>query len=150
MVELNQYTPWMGIQYTIRNTNEDNLQCDGNHHRNYIKAKAQNIINNRELDKLNVVITVNGVNMNLIRGDKTPIVLIKKDPVENRMVSPESAGADLLEQFYSGWFYVKGFKIIYDKDNEESFAYLIGHLSNIIHKFLVKNYDYERNSFYKS
>jgi len=40
--------------------------------------------------------------------------------------------------------------LIYDKDNEESFAYLIGHLSNIIHKFLVKNYDYERNSFYKS
>jgi len=120
MVDLNHYTPWMGIQYTISNPDEDNLQWDGNHHRNYIRARAQNVINNRELDKLNVVVTVNGVNMNLIKGDKTPIVLIKKDPVENRMVSPESAGGDLLEQFYSGWFYVKGFKIIYDKDNAGS------------------------------
>lgn len=118
--EINVYNPWMGIQYTISNPDDDNLQWDGNHHKNYGRAKVQNTINNKELDKLNVHITVNGLNTNIIKGDKVPIVLVKKDPVESAMVSPEAQGDDLLEQFYSGWFYVKGFRIIYDKSNKGS------------------------------
>lgn len=118
--KINIYNPWMGIQYTISNPDDDNLQWNGNHHKNYIRAKAQNIINNKELDKLNVLITVNGLNTNVIKGDKVPIVLIKKDPVESAMVASEAQGADLLEQFYSGWYYVKGFRIIYDKANQSS------------------------------
>lgn len=129
--ENNIYNPYMGIQYTISNPNDDNLQWDGNHHRNYIRAKAQNIINNKELDKLNVIISVNGLNMNIIRGDKTPVVLVKKDPVESAMVSPEADGNDLLEQFYSGWFYVKGFKIIYDKSKQNSI------MSNFRQEFIL-------------
>lgn len=118
--EINEYNAWTGIQYTISNPDDDNLQWDGNHHSNYQKARVQNLINNKELDKLNLLITVNGMNANLIKGDKVPVVLVKKDPVENQLVSPESAGSDLLEQFYSGWFYVKGFNIIYDKENAGS------------------------------
>ncbi len=91
--------PWMGIQYTISNPNEDNLKWDGNHHKNYIRAKLQNLINNKELDKLNVEVTVNGLNLNIIKGDKTPIVLIKTDRAQNLMISPEAGSADLLEQF---------------------------------------------------
>jgi hypothetical protein len=112
--------PWMGIQYTISNSNKDNLQWDGNHHRNYLRAKFQNLINNKELEKLNVEVTVNGLNLNIIKGDKIPIVLVKKDVTENLMVNKEAGKMDLLEQFYSGWFYVKGFTIKYTQENAGS------------------------------
>jgi hypothetical protein len=36
------------------------------------------------------------------------------------MVSPESGDLDILEQFYSGWFYVSGFIIKYSQANGES------------------------------
>jgi hypothetical protein len=114
--------PWMGIQYTISNPTDDNLKWDGNHHRNYLRAKVQNLINNKELEKLNVQITVKGLNMNVIKGDKTPIVLINKDGVQGAMANKESAGLDYLEQFYSGWFYVPGFKIKYKPEETSSLS----------------------------
>ena len=43
----------------------------------------QYIFDNKELDKLNVVIEVTGNNFNIIRGDKTPIALIRTDAVDN-------------------------------------------------------------------
>lgn len=123
--------PWMGIQYTISNPEDDNLQWDGNHHRNYVRSRLQNIINNKELEKLNVEVTVNGLNLNIIKGDKVPIVLIKKDRAQNLMVSPEAGTQDILEQFYSGWFYVKGFNIKYTQQNSDSI------MSNITQTFVL-------------
>jgi len=123
--------PWMGIQYTISDSEKDNLQWDGNHHRNYLRAKLQNLINNQELEKLNVEVTVNGLNLNIIKGDKTPIVLVKKDVTENLMVSKEVGRLDLLEQFYSGWFYIKGFTIKYTQENSNSI------MSNISQTFVL-------------
>jgi len=123
--------PWMGIQYTISNPEADNLEWDGNHHKNYLRAKLQNLVNLKELEKLNVEVTVNGMNLNLIKGDKTPIVLVKKDVTENMMVIKESGRQDLLEQFYSGWFYVKGFTLRYDHANNTSI------MSNFTQKFVL-------------
>ena len=109
---------WLGIQYTISNPEEDNLKWDGNHHKNYIRARVQNVINNKELDKLNLEITTTGLNLNIIKGDKVPVVLIQKNKTEGAIISKESEGMDRLEQFYSGWYYVKGFKIKYvNRDN---------------------------------
>ena len=54
--------------------------------------------------------------MNIIKGDKLPVVLIKKNPIEGTLINKNTGGMDFLEQFYSGWFYVKGFKIKYNKN----------------------------------
>lgn len=130
-IDIYAKTSWQGIQYSISNPEEDNLQWDGNHHRNYKLAKVQNIMNNNELNKIDLHINVNGLNMNVIRGDKTPVVLIKKDKVENKMIDKDVGDLDLLEQFYSGWFYVKGFNIKYDRSNKYSI------LSNFTQKFIL-------------
>jgi len=118
--EMYEKNPWLGVQYTISNPEKDNLKWDGNQHRNYLRSKVQNLINKKELDKLNVEVTVNGLNLNIIKGDKTPVVLIKKDPAENKIMHPTSDVWDALDQFYSGWYLVKGFSIKYDKVNAES------------------------------
>ena len=35
---------------------------------------------------------------------------------------PEAGDLDVLEEFYSGWFYIKGFKIVYNKPTDDSFV----------------------------
>jgi hypothetical protein len=108
--------PWLGIQYTISNPNDDNLKWDGNHHKNYMRARVQNLINTKELDKLNLEISVTGNNFNIIRGDKVPVILIKKDAVENMQINIKAESNDMLDMFYSGWYIVNGFKVRWDGD----------------------------------
>lgn len=109
--QLYQKMPWLGIQYTISNSDDDNLQWDGNHHKNYQLARVQNLINNKELDKINLYIQVDGVNLSVIRGDKLPVILFKTDDAENVKLVSEGVMPNLIDLLYSGWFYVKGFKI---------------------------------------
>jgi hypothetical protein len=112
--------PWMGVQYTASNTDETPDQWNGNHHKNYLRARLQNVINRKELEKLNVEVSVTGINLNIIKGDKIPIVLIEKDRVENQIINKDSEGNDLLQQFYSGWYLVKGFTLKYTEANNNS------------------------------
>jgi hypothetical protein len=123
--------PWMGVQYTISEYEKNTNRRDGNHHKNYHRAKIQNVINNKELEKLNVEIEVNGINLNFIKGEKAPVVLISKDNLENLIINPNSGNQDRLEQFYSGWFYIKGFNIRYTKANDDSI------MSNFTQKFTL-------------
>jgi hypothetical protein len=114
-VDLYEKFPWLGVQYTISNPNDNNTQWDGNHHKNYQVARVQNLINNKELDKLNLYIEVNGNNFNIIRGDKMPVVLIKYDSFDNIQINKDVGFNDMLDLFYSGWYLVKGFTLSYSR-----------------------------------
>ena len=35
-MDIYESRPWMGIQYTLSNPDENNLQWNGNHHKNYL------------------------------------------------------------------------------------------------------------------
>jgi hypothetical protein len=119
-VDLYEKFPWLGIQYTVSNSNDDNSKWDGNQHKNYLRARVQNLINNKELEKLNLEISVNGTNFNIIRADKIPVVLVKKDAMENLQINSEAFVNDMLDMFYSGWYLVKGFKLHWDKNRDDS------------------------------
>lgn len=103
-------TKWMGVQYTCTNTNEDTSKWDGNQHKNYNRAIIHNNMNLYELDKLNTFISVNGVNSNMLRGDKIPILLTNKS-----LESPDESKGETtysnVDRFHSGWYYIKGFNI---------------------------------------
>lgn len=117
-VDLYTKYPWMGIQYTISNPDENSLKWDGNHHRNYQISLLQNIMNNKELDKLNLHIEITGHNFNIINGDKIPVALIRTDAVNNIKINPEMGLMDALDLFYSGWYLVKGFKLSWTSKDE--------------------------------
>jgi hypothetical protein len=123
--------PWLGIQYTISNPDDTNDKWTGNQHRNYLRARVQNLINNKELDKLNVEITVNGTNLNVIKGDKLPIAIIRTDIVNNMMINKDVENKDMLDMFYSGWYLVKGFSINWNGDDKGSV------MSNFTQTFLL-------------
>lgn len=111
-------SPWMGIQYTISNPNDSNTEWTGNHHSNYMRAKVHHCINCAELEKLNLEITVQGTNMNIIKGDKVPVAIIGMDPVENLMVDPNAESRERKNEFYSGWYLVKGFTLTWAKKED--------------------------------
>jgi len=123
--------PWLGIQYTASDTTVPQTQRDGNHHRNYQVAKVNNLMNNRELDKMNVEINVNGNNFNIIRGDKVPVLIIRTDAVDNKRVNPKNNMSDQADLFFSGWFIVKGFNLSWSSDgNDEVY-------SNFVHQLIL-------------
>jgi hypothetical protein len=130
-VNLYERDPWLGVQYTISNPDADNLQWDGNHHRNYQVARVKNLVNNMELDKLNVKIEVTGNNFSVARGDKLPIALIRTDAIDNLRVDVNSGYQDSLDLFYSGWYLVKGFTLNFSSDHEDSI------LSNFTQEFIL-------------
>ena len=130
-VDLYEKFPWLGIQYTITNSNEDNKQWDGNHHKHYQLARVKNLINNKELDKLNLHIEVIGNNFNIIRGDKLPVGLIRTDVIENKKINPDNKIQEALDLLYSGWYYVKGFKLYWSSKNWGTIQ------SNFIQEFIL-------------
>lgn len=127
--EIYKRYPWLGIQYTISNPDDDNTKWTGNQHRNYLNARVHNFVNLVELDKLNVEIEVQGVNLNIIKGDKVPIVLIKKDRYEAMLIDTDSEAKEAMDLFYSGWYYVKGFGLSWSKGETV--------LNNFSQKFLL-------------
>jgi hypothetical protein len=129
--DLYMRAPWLGVQYTITNEDEDNLKWDGNHHPNYMRAQVHNLINSVELEKLNLEINVQGTNMNIIKGDKVPVVIIGLDPIENRMVDPNAETRERKNEFYSGWYYVKGFTLSWAKRINDSI------MSNFSQNFIL-------------
>jgi len=130
-VDLYEKFPWLGIQYTITNSNEDNKQWDGNHHKHYQLARVKNLINNKELDKLNLHIEVIGNNFNIIRGDKLPVGLIRTDVIENKKINPDNKTQEALDLLYSGWYYVKGFKLYWSSKNWGTIQ------SNFVQEFIL-------------
>lgn len=121
-LDLYNNAAWQGIQYTISNPDEDNTKWTGNHHRNYCRSQIQNIINKVELEKLNIEISVQGTNLNIIKGDKLPIVLIQKDRFENLLVDKNFIADAAVEFFYTGWYYVKGFTLSWSRENTQLFS----------------------------
>lgn len=113
---------WMGVQYTCSNTSEDSSKWNGNQHMNYNRAFVHNEMNNRELDKLNLYVTVSGINSNMIRGGKIPIMLLNKslDMPNESMGETKISSVD---RFHSGWFYIKGFNISWFNDEKITSRY---------------------------
>lgn len=106
---------WLGIQYTIANPDEETDQWTGNHHQNYLRAQTHNTINRVELDKLQLELNVQGTNMNIIRGDKLPVLIMGLDSVENQLVDDNAQARDRKNEFYSGWYLVKGYTLTWAK-----------------------------------
>lgn len=116
-VDIYKKNRWVGIQYTCSNTNDDISQWDGNHHINYNRAIVNNEMNLKELDKLNTNVTVVGTNVNMMRGDKIPILL-----TNNSMEMPNQEQGEnsysTVDRFHSGWYIIKGFTLSWNSDDE--------------------------------
>lgn len=92
----------------------DNTTYSGNTNQNYLTSNEQNYINNMELEKLYIVITVSGACMQVLRGDRVPVYLTRKWKDATQVPDDEYVKNPAAYKFYCGNYIVDGIKYIYD------------------------------------
>ena len=107
--------PYLVVQYSISNPDDDSSKWDGNQHANYVRARVHNTINLKELDKLNLNISVTGCNFNYLIGEKCSVALLRKDTEENAAIYKTSDIRISMDSFYSGWYIIKNFVLSWSK-----------------------------------
>lgn len=96
-----------------------NMQSSGNHHKMYDQAVQHNKINNLQLQKKWLELTLNGINFALLRGEKVPALICNMDVVNQAMtVHPETVLQRGLIPDMSGWFIIDGIRYVYNPYND--------------------------------
>ena len=110
---------WSGVQYSLP---------IGNVHQNFSKASYQNYVNNKELEKLKLVIDMKYWNPSVIRMERIPVILFENgslqitstfmsknelDKYKESENNPMINNAYTINRFLSGFYIVDGIKIKY-------------------------------------
>ena len=93
---------WCGIQYS-------------NAHPNYRRAIEHNRMNLEELEKIVVEITVDGLCLQAMRGERIPVILFEDAPsdiLNNDVYAPENEHSTI-NKFYSGFYIIDSVKYSY-------------------------------------
>lgn len=114
--EMYTHSKWAGIQYTVSDADINDLNStnswSGNVNKNYYRAVDHNVINKKELDKLYIKLTVNGPCLQVLRGEKVPVIIFHNNIIENA-VNENNDNNLPLNNMYSGMYFVDGYKILY-------------------------------------
>jgi hypothetical protein len=107
---------FVGIQYSVP---------DHNVHEHYYLAKAQNMMNLAEIDKINLAVVCNKMNFNFIRFEKFPLIIVISKDTPRAAKLDADLGAnqtdetlmskEIVDKMYSGIYAIKGYKITYKK-----------------------------------
>lgn len=106
--------PWSGIEYVMSdcdNELNDNSKWSGNVNKNFYRSFYHNMINLKELDKMNILIECDGLNLQIMRGEVVPLGLKKSSEKEVTQGLDRQTGRT--ERFYNGWYYVKSIEYNY-------------------------------------
>ena len=118
---------WAGIEYCIDTDESDktsNNTWSGNVHPNFARAEFHNIINVRELDKLYLVVTCEGLCLQVMRGERIPIYLVyntKLDDITTSQVNRDPDGTTV-NKFYSGFYIIDSLSYSYEKKNTSVYS----------------------------
>ena len=98
----------------IQNSASNSL-TSGNTHKFYEAAEQHNYFNNKILEKKMIKVVLNGCNMQIMRGEKIPMILEDKQFGMNLIgINENNAVNKKIFEQYSGWFIIKSLKWIYD------------------------------------
>ena len=108
---------WTGIEYTmddnVNPNDKTNNKWTGNVNKNYKRAPSHNTINLKELDKLYVTLHVDGLCLQVMRGEKVP-VLIEHDAGSASTFVPGKENSDSnINRMYSGFYIVDSIEYVY-------------------------------------
>lgn len=111
---------WTGVEYVASDTSNttSNNSWDGNVHENYNRAKYHNAINLAELDKLYISVTVDGLCLQIMRGERIPVYLLYNTPLEPMVNSQNDPDPGRLNKFYCGYYIVDAITFTYMPSND--------------------------------
>jgi hypothetical protein len=112
---------YTGIEYAMndddKNNTDSNKTWSGNVHKNYNRSVYHNMINNLELNKMYIKLTVRGLCTEVMRGELVPVIVNYYSPnqsLENTTNNNPDMDMYNINKFYSGYYVVDGIKYIFD------------------------------------
>lgn len=110
-------TAWTGIEYVMSDDDKDKdpNMWSGNVHKNYSRAPYHNAQNLAELNKLYLRVVCEGLNLQIMRGERIPILICFNNSMENDMynAATETDEPRTANRFYSGYYIVDGVEYVY-------------------------------------
>lgn len=103
-------TVWTGVEYVMSDDDKDkdSNMWSGNVHKNYNRAPYHNAQNLGELNKMYLKVTCDGLNLQIMKGERIPVLLCFNNSIENEMYN-SATETDLPREsnrFYSGYYIV--------------------------------------------
>lgn len=107
-----------GIEYTIdddtNKNSKDNNNWSGNINKNYGRAVHHNDINLEELNKMYIDIETDGLCLQVMRGEKIPVVLEKGASSFTKFNEDERGTDKAFNKMYSGFYIVDSISYVYN------------------------------------
>ena len=109
---------WTGVEYVM--SDDDNTRSpnewSGNVHKNYNRAPYHNIQNINELNKMYLEVVCEGLNLQIIKGERIPVIIGFTNTFENEMYngSTENDEKRQINKFYSGYYIVDSVEYSYN------------------------------------
>lgn len=114
---------WTGVEYTLDDDdrNKDQNQWSGNVHKNFARAPYHNKQNLNELDKMFIVVECDGLNLQIMRGERIPVYIIHNNSYDQGSYDTATDN-DLsrdYNRFYTGYYIVDDIEISYRPGNDD-------------------------------
>lgn len=114
-----------GVDYVISDDTDRNSKTNndwtGNVHKNFSRAPLHNSINLAELDKMYITVETDGLCLQIMRGEKVPIVL--ENPLGSNVATLDESkitSIDAINRMYSGYYIVDSIEYGYDPKRANS------------------------------
>lgn len=107
---------WRGIEYLLNDEDKDTTNNDnwgGNVHKNYNRAVSHNTINIAELEKMYITIECDGLCLQVMRGERVPVVITHDIMSTQGTVLPDERSRDNINRMYSGFYIVDSISYSY-------------------------------------
>ena len=114
---------WKGIEYLLNDddsSENSNNDWSGNVHKNYNRALSHNEINLAELEKMYITIECDGLCLQVMRGERIPVVITYGILSTRGTVLPNDQHEDNINRMYSGFYIVDSITYSYNLKMKDS------------------------------
>lgn len=121
---------WTGIEHTldddVNTSDKNNNSWSGNVNKNYNRAPSHNSMNLKELDKMYLTIYVDGLCLQVMKGEKVPVLIEHDMGSISRINDDTMYSDDNVNKMYSGFYIVDSLEYVYtgkDIGNDKTSPY---------------------------
>ena len=114
-----------GVEYALSDNTDTNSTTNnewtGNVHKNYMRAPIHNSINFTELEKMYIKVETDGLCLQIMRGERVPIVLEKENGSSSGLYNESIAmSTESVHKMYSGYYIVDSIEYGYNPKRANS------------------------------
>lgn len=117
---------WTGIEYAMSDGDENKSpnKWSGNVHKNFNRAPYHNSQNLSELNKLYLNVTCEGLNLQIMKGERIPVFIIFDNTLDNMMYNATSDNDQkrIINRFYSGYYIVDSVEYDYNPNKKDQIS----------------------------